>query len=398
MKKIAVLAIAFLLFIPFASINGSNVASNMSTNNILYVGGSGPNNYTKIQSAINDASNGYTIYVYAGIYREHIRIYKPINLIGENENTTIIDGMNETNVTVFSIDSDNVNFSHFTIRNILGGFWVYGIVASGNNITISDCIIRNSDGLKIYSVEDGLIENCNFSHNYWGIFFATKCKNITIKNCTITYNLGKRCEDGGWIGGDGIKFMFNAYNFDDISVINCNLSNNRLSGIDACNFKNLYVSNCSMDGSKWGISMLGMKNVTVLSCEFKNNLYYGIDIINNTGNTLIKNCNITSTKNWSGIKILGEKEGKIYIDSCSIKNNDNYGIEIRNSRGVYIRYSDILNNQIGVLTSFSMVDARYNYWGSPFGPSHLLGLKGDRIIARFSKVFYFPWLVKDYGE
>ena len=69
MKKIAVMAIAFLLFIPFASINGNNVFLIKNTNgNILYVGGSGPNNYTSIQSAINDASNGYTIYVYPGNY------------------------------------------------------------------------------------------------------------------------------------------------------------------------------------------------------------------------------------------------------------------------------------------------------------------------------------------
>jgi len=48
MNKIITLVVAFLLFIPFASINGSNVASNTSTNNILYVGGSGPDNYTLV--------------------------------------------------------------------------------------------------------------------------------------------------------------------------------------------------------------------------------------------------------------------------------------------------------------------------------------------------------------
>jgi len=87
MNKITTLAIASLLFIPFASINGSNVSSIKNPNgNILYVGGSGPNNYTSIQSAINDASNGYTIYVYHGNYNESVVINKSISLIGIEQN------------------------------------------------------------------------------------------------------------------------------------------------------------------------------------------------------------------------------------------------------------------------------------------------------------------------
>ena len=64
--------------------------SNHSTT--LYVGGSGPNNYTKIQDAINDASDGDTVFVYNDSipYYEHIIINKSINLIGEDKDTTII--------------------------------------------------------------------------------------------------------------------------------------------------------------------------------------------------------------------------------------------------------------------------------------------------------------------
>ena len=406
MNKIIALAIVFLLFIPFASINGSNVSSIKNTNgNVLYVGGSGLNNYTSIQSAINDADNGYTIYVYSGIYCEHVRIYKPINLIGENENTTIIDGMNE-NAVIFTIESSDVKFSHFTIRNISTDGWTYGIVVTGNNITISNCIIKNADGLELYSMENGLIENCNFSHNYWGIFFLTKCKNITIRNCTLTHNLGKKWSNGGYRGGNGISFMFDAKNFYNISIINCNLSNNRFSGIYSSEFENLYVKNCRIQENKWGgIQIYDMKNVSILDCEIKNNAKIGVDIMGELGNIFIKNCNITGTKNESGISILNKKSGKIYIDSCNIKNNNRYGIDvvvsydfkIRYPGGIYIHHNNIYSNKIGVhAIRFSMVDARYNYWGSPLGPSHLLKLRGDKIIARFSKVFYFPWAMGEY--
>ena len=39
----------------------------VSRGNTLYVGGSGPGNYTKIQDAIDNTSDGDTVFVYKGI-------------------------------------------------------------------------------------------------------------------------------------------------------------------------------------------------------------------------------------------------------------------------------------------------------------------------------------------
>ena len=49
--------------------------------NTLYVGGSGPGNYTKIQDAIDNASDGDTVFVYNGTYYENVVINKSIDLI-----------------------------------------------------------------------------------------------------------------------------------------------------------------------------------------------------------------------------------------------------------------------------------------------------------------------------
>jgi len=61
--------------------------------NWLYVGGSGPGNYTKIQDAINASSDGDTVFVFDDLspYYEHVSVNKSLKLLGEDKNTTIID-------------------------------------------------------------------------------------------------------------------------------------------------------------------------------------------------------------------------------------------------------------------------------------------------------------------
>ena len=72
---------------------GYNLKTSIKQNNgtTLFVGGSGPGNYTNIQDAIDDASDGDTIFVYSGVYPADIIIDKSISLIGENQDNTIIE-------------------------------------------------------------------------------------------------------------------------------------------------------------------------------------------------------------------------------------------------------------------------------------------------------------------
>ena len=55
-----------------------------------FVGGSGPGNYTSIQDAINDSSDGDIVFVYTGTYYESLIVDKAIHLLRENKYSTVI--------------------------------------------------------------------------------------------------------------------------------------------------------------------------------------------------------------------------------------------------------------------------------------------------------------------
>ena len=99
--------------------------------------------YQYIQDGIDAADNGDTVFVYSGIYKkeiyEEIKVNKTIKLIGENKNTTIIDGFGQ--VYGISIFSDSVFISGFTIKKASdSGIGIFSNLntISENNITLND--------------------------------------------------------------------------------------------------------------------------------------------------------------------------------------------------------------------------------------------------------------------
>ena len=80
---------------------------------IVDINGNG--NYTSIQAAIDNASNGKTIYIWSGTYYENVIINKSITLIGNGTKDTIINGSGIDDVVY--VTADWVNISGFTITD-----------------------------------------------------------------------------------------------------------------------------------------------------------------------------------------------------------------------------------------------------------------------------------------
>jgi pectin methylesterase-like acyl-CoA thioesterase len=108
-----------------------------------------PDDYSTIQSAIDNASAGETIFVKKRTYNERsLVINKTLTLVGEDANNTIIHNVDNPwlnwngefpppATTTIEVLSDNVTISNLTLRNASANIIAYGdhIQITNNTIT-----------------------------------------------------------------------------------------------------------------------------------------------------------------------------------------------------------------------------------------------------------------------
>lgn len=233
--------------------------------NTLFVGGTGPDNYTTIQEAISDAYDGYTVYVYAGTYTENVRVDRSIRLLGENKNITVIDGDNKRDVV--RISADNVTLSGFTIQNGGAQFGYAGGVKlnPSSHSTIKDNIIVDNDLYGIWALE-------NTSS------YTTISHNIISENGIDDY------------GGFNIWLYQSSHN----TITNNSIQNSKGYGVGICfwstqtTVERNIISDNYLEGIK---SRYGFHN-RISENTITNNGYYGIRFLNESADNIIEHNNI----------------------------------------------------------------------------------------------------------
>jgi len=247
-----------------------------SSGHWLYVGGSGPGNYTKIQDALNNASYNDTIFVYNGTYEENIFINITITLIGEDKNQTILDGNAQHDVIYIGFPADYVKITGFTIQNSgnfsqgaytdagidihsdnniiqnniitkhpLYGMYLWG--SHGNNISYNSITRCERSGIEFLAGPSNIISHNMISDNYFGINAGSS---LNSKNNNLSYNTFMRNSKGLGISDSGSRIFCN--NFIQ------NIDFNALSYFDIFHMKpsrniwnNNYWDNWRGFGPKW---------------------------------------------------------------------------------------------------------------------------------------------------
>ena len=146
--------------------------------------------FMAIQEAIDDPDtiDGHTISVSAEIYYENINVSKSLTLVGNDNNTTIIDGNGNSNVV--NITANWVNLTGFTIRNSGSGFDDWGIDIQSSNNNVSYCnVLLNYNGIKIYNSFSNHIVNCSVQENDWHAIQSLISGNSIIMNCNVSDSL-----------------------------------------------------------------------------------------------------------------------------------------------------------------------------------------------------------------
>jgi parallel beta-helix repeat protein len=306
-----------------------------SKGNWLYVGGNGPENYSKIQDAIDNASDGDIVFVYddSSPYVDPVIIHKSITLMGEDKNTTIIDGNQEgPHGSNIEITADSVIVSNFTFLNTKGYYEFSIIKIHSNDNQISNNIFNPTQycrGIYIFNGDRNFITENIFNGIYNDGIIAEYANNTI-----ITENI---------CGGKNSGIVI-----DDSSnniVLSNQLVGTYFIGIFIRGRNNTVSENCICHAEDStlaaGIKVVGL-SVLDINTIFKNEIKYcenGILTVSYSSHikeNIISNCHY-------GIWLLGST-GNI-ISKNNISNNED-GIHVSSGILNIISYNTIVSNNV----------------------------------------------------
>ena len=248
----------------------------------IYVDVNGGKDYTKIQDAIDTSSDGDIIFVYIGIYKEHLIINKSIILIGEDRDNTIITcNENFRDYSVVIVMADGVTIENFTITNSSSRMIDIGlgdvpgwITTAGVQILSNNCILRNNRfqnndeyGIWLQNSNNNTIINNIISNNTGGIY---------LKNSTLNLISGNRI----FSGNDGIILAY----YSDGNIIQDNIISDCKYGagifFHSNSNNNTIEGNTIMNCLYWGIHF--QSDIPHWLYLSENNIIYHNNFINNT--------------------------------------------------------------------------------------------------------------------
>ncbi|MHC4740637.1 MAG: choice-of-anchor Q domain-containing protein [Planctomycetota bacterium] len=358
---------------------------------IITVDDDGPADFSTIQAAINDASDGDTVEIRPGTYtgpgnRDMSFQGKAITVTGTDPydpNTvalTIIDcNATETNRhRAFDFVSGEGRDSVLAGVSIINGYGhdedvgnrylssAGAIWCEGSSPTIIGCQIRNNivghmGGGMYCKGSDPLITNCLFSGNigYNAGAIGNENSSPTIINCVFTSNAVP--EEGG--------AMYNSYGSRAV-ISNCVFSKNSARGGGAIydvGGSSSTLINCVFkeNGAGYGGAVkLSESSARFLNCVFMRNSAStaGGAICNSENNPLIANCTFTDNSAGDGHMIANYYGGRPTLTNCLVwSGSGDYEstIFLREHSSILIRYSDIRGGEAAV----EAIEGSWCDWG-----------------------------------
>lgn len=298
-----------------------------------------PRDYSRIQMAIDEANLGDTIKVASGTYFESLKITKPLSLIGEGSDNTVIVGSG----TIILVSADNVELRGFTVRN-----GTYGIF--------------------LWSCSGALLRNNIMSDNTW---------NFAVSGDSLSHFVHD-VDPSNMVDGKPIYFWVN--------------ENDKRVPKDAgyvalINSTNVTAEDLSLTSNEQGVLLVNTKESVIRNVTISGN-DVGIDLHMSSNNRITMNS--LDTINWLSLYLVSSCNNT--LTENTIRKGD-YGISTMHSNGNTIYHNNFIDNKVQQyhLNSSNKWDngEEGNYWSDYNGAD----LNGDGVgdtLTPHLGVDYYP--------
>ena len=261
-----------------------------------------PEDYARIQQAIDAANPGDIIQVASGTYVEKLEISKPLRLLGEGANKTVIVKTG----TVVLIEASNVELRGFSVRNGTYGVFLWycsGVLLRGNEISNNTWNFAVTGDSLSHFVHD--IDSSNVVDGKPMYFWVNRH--------------GEQVpEDAGYVA------LINSTN---IVVRNADLTPNE-QGILLVATENAIIENVSISGNDEGISLRLSHNNTIRKSRLFSMRWRAIYLEYSDNNTFYENTLLGSTY---GLSIKASTANMFYHNNF-VDNKDQVYREISENR------------------------------------------------------------------
>jgi len=345
----------------------------------------GPADFHTIQEAINspEVMDGDTINVCNGIYYENVVVNKTVSLVGENRNSTFLEGGRSG--TVLKVVTEKVVVSGFTIRHS-GRSWPDSgvLIESDANYISNNTIEGNEHGILLCYSSGNILRNNHIIKNRrnFGVWAWQSASAVFLLH--FVHDI----DTSNTVNGKPIYYFVNQDNlvispdsFPEIGYLGIvNSTNIVVKGVKLkSNFQGVlfaYTTHSSIQGSdvsgnSFGVNIFSSSNITVEDNAVDDT--HGVQIHSSLHCTISHN-NISAI---SGINLEANSQANNIISNTI--NSEMFGMYVGEANGNTIYHNNFINNprQVYSYISINTWDKEYpfggNYWSDYNGTDLLRG-------------------------